>query len=273
MICLASEHTKSDVRQLWKTCFDDTDDFIELYFSEKYKSENTLIYVEDGKIVSSLQMLPYTITFYGEKIPVYYLSGLCTLPEHRAKGYIKQLMEAARNEMKRRDIPLSILIPANESLYRFYECHGYQQVFEKDDTPIPLKQIITEHSCLEDVYTVFDRRFQQKDFCVQKTFDDFKTIVREYNLDGCPPKTNLSGMARVMDVDYLFRLYKRHNPTVDFDIAVCESDVKADFTTNKLTADIRTLCRLLFGFRTNELGEKFATYFPRQNTVMNLMLE
>ena len=273
MIQFATIEATSVIRRMWKTCFDDTEKFIDLYFSEKYKPENTLVYIVDGEIVSSLQMLPYTITFYGGKIPFYYLSGLCTLPEYRSKGYMNQLIKAAHDEMEKRNIPLSILIPAKETLYPFYEQYGYEQVFEKDEMLIPLREIVTEHSDLEKAYAVFDNQFQQKDFCVQKTFDDFKTIVKEYKMDNYPPKTNLSGMARVIDADYLFQLYKQHNPMVDFEIVMCESDEKTDFTTNKLTTDIRTFCKLLFGCKTNEFGEPLTTLFPEHQTIMNLMLE
>jgi len=273
MIQFASKEVTPVLRRMWKTCFDDTDEFIELYFSAKYKPENTLVYIDEGEIVSSLQMLPYSITFYGEKIPFYYLSGLCTLPKYRSKGHMKQLVEAAHNEMKKRGIPLSILIPADETLYDFYKRYGYEQVFEKDDNPIALKQIITEQPRLEDAYVTFDNQYQQKDFCVQKTFDDFKTIVREYEMDGYPLKTNLSGMACIIDADYLFCLYKRNNPANNIEIVLCESETKIDFTANKLTVDVWTLCRLLFGYKTNELGEPLATYFPKHQPILNLMLE
>jgi Predicted acetyltransferase involved in intracellular survival and related acetyltransferases len=273
MIQFASKEITPVLCRMWKTCFDDTDEFIELYFSEKYKPENTLIYIDKGEIVSSLQMLPYTITFYGEKIPFYYLSGLCTLPKYRSKGYMKLLVEAAHNEMKKRGIPLSILIPADETLYDFYKRYGYEQVFEKDENPIALKQIIAEQPRLEEAYATFDNQYQQKDFCVQKTLDDFKTIVREFEMDGCPPKTNLSGMACILDADYLFRLYKLKNPTNNIEIVLCESEAKTEITVNTLTADIRMICRLLFGYKTSELSEPFTSYFPEQKPILNLMLE
>ena len=273
MIRFADSKDKPAIRQMWKLCFDDSEEFMDLYFREKYKSENTLVYSCDEKIVSSLQMLPYTITFYGKKIPFYYLSGLCTLPEYRSKGFMKRLIEAAHHEMKKRKIPLAVLIPAEKELFHFYEQFGYEQVFEADEKLIPLKKILTEHPIIEDAYTVFDLNFQQKDFCVQKTMDDFKTIVDEYKIDGCPPKTNLSGMARIIDAEYLFNLYKESVSASGLKLSLLNLGELSSIKSNELKADVRILCRLLFGFKTKELDENFQLLFPERQPIMNLMLE
>mgnify|MGYP000234960906 CR=1 FL=1 len=34
---------KEKVRDLWQNCFDDSEDFMNLYFSTKYSDENTLV--------------------------------------------------------------------------------------------------------------------------------------------------------------------------------------------------------------------------------------
>ena len=86
MIQFAGDTTEQQVWDMWKTVFGDSDDYMQLYFKYKYRNENTLIYIEDDKAVSSLQMLSYKFTFCGEVIPVQYLSGVCTLPEYRGKG-------------------------------------------------------------------------------------------------------------------------------------------------------------------------------------------
>ena len=44
--------------ELWRRCFEDTDEFIRFYFERKYSDANSLIYEENGKALSALQMLP-----------------------------------------------------------------------------------------------------------------------------------------------------------------------------------------------------------------------
>ena len=87
MIRYADDTNKQQVYDMWKTVFGDPDEYMEIYFREKYRNENTLIYMKDGKAVSSLQLLSYQFTFCEKEIPVIYLSGVSTLPEYRGKGY------------------------------------------------------------------------------------------------------------------------------------------------------------------------------------------
>jgi predicted acetyltransferase len=257
MIQFANESTMPLVRQMWKTCFGDADDFLDILFKYKYRNENTLIYFERDKAVASLQMLPYSIIFYGKEIPFAYLAGLCTLPEYRRRGYMDQLIHKAHGVIEERGIPLSILVPAEDWLYGFYEKYGYQKVFEKGSTPLyPLKKILEDNPDMTGAYKVYDALFRNKDFCVQKTFTDFKVIVEEQIIDGFPEKYDIAGMARIMDVDFLYGLYSEKHSHTDMEIK-----------------DIRFLCRLLFGYKTDELNEPFRSLFPLHHPVMNQMLE
>ena len=86
---------KQQIIDLWRLSFNDTEEFIRLYFDRVYKEENTLVIEKDGQVVSALQMLPYTMTYYGTEISVAYISGACTLPSMRGKGLMKQLMQKA----------------------------------------------------------------------------------------------------------------------------------------------------------------------------------
>ena len=213
---------------------------MDLYFSEKYKDENTLVYIKDNQEIASLQMLTYHFSFYDENIPVSYISGACTLPGFRRHGIMEKLLCASFNVMKQRNIPLSILIPSNENLYKYYEKFGYEKVFEKDDAEIPLKEIWEKsNGDLDAAYQMFNDYFKNKNLCIQKTKSDFRTIIKDAELENFPPKTNLSGMLRVMDANRLISLYEKKNPA-------------AVFENNK------QLCHLLFKSHT---------------AILNLMLE
>lgn len=49
---------KSQIKDLWKLCFDDSDEFIELYFRMRY-NQNVNIFINSGnRVISALQMLP-----------------------------------------------------------------------------------------------------------------------------------------------------------------------------------------------------------------------
>lgn len=273
-------HTMPLVRNMWKECFGDNDEFLDLHFLHKYKHENTLVFFDDNKVAASLQMFPYEISFWGRKVPFYYLAGLCTLPQYRQKGYMAQLMHEAHKIMGERNIPLSILVPAEEWLFGFYNKFGYEQVFESDDKPIALKELLENHTTIETAYEYFDLVVQNKDFYVQKSFDDFKVIIEEAEMDAFPLKYNLSAMARIIDLDFLIGLYNqsplKRGSKVKVKIAggnLGYGQLQLANGEIQLEADIRFVCRLLFGFKTSQLPEPLSSLFPEHNPVINLMLE
>ena len=79
------DNNKPQLIDLWRTSFDDSEEFIKLFFDRVYKKENALFIEKDGKIVSALQMLPYVMTYYGKEISVNYIYGACTLPSERGQ--------------------------------------------------------------------------------------------------------------------------------------------------------------------------------------------
>ena len=122
--------TEKQIRTLWRNIFGDNEDFIKMYFKHVYKDEYALAMELDGKIVSSLMLLPYSLNYYGTELPMGYVVGACTLPAERGKGWMKRLMDTAVEEMKRRGMVLAALIPASTSLFEFYERHGFTRVFD-----------------------------------------------------------------------------------------------------------------------------------------------
>lgn len=289
MILFATEKTKPLVRNMWQTVFGDSDEYVNIYFSQKYKHENTLIYFVDDEAVASLQMWEYEFLFYGQKIPVYYLAGLATYEEHRRKGYMTELMEEAHRVMKERKIALSILIPAEEWLYNFYEQFGYAQVFEKDNQIIPLDKILERCDSLEKAFEMFDRVYNKTDFTVLKDINQFKTIVEEQRLAGFEKKTNLYGVARVIDVEDLLKMYAKKNPIKRFTIKVTgdtqlrdnntfytiEDGIVSKFARANadFDVDIVEICELLMGHDNEEFEIRIVNKFPRHKPIMNLMLE
>lgn len=289
MIQFATEKTKPLVRNMWQTVFGDSDEYVNIYFSQKYKNENTLIYFVDDEAVASLQMWEYEFSFYGKTIPIYYLAGLATYEQHRRKGYMSALLQEAHSVMRERKIPLSILIPAEEWLFNFYEHFGYAQVFEKNSELIPLNKIVERSATLEKAFEMFDRVYNKTDFTIIKSFEQFKTIVDEQRLSNFPHKTNLDGVARIIDVEALLKIYAKKNPIKRFTVKVTgdtqlrenntfytiEDGIVSKFTQANANFEVSILeiCELLMGHDNEEFETRVVSKFPKHKPIMNLMLE
>lgn len=290
MIQFADKYTRLSVRKIWKDVFADEEAYMDLFFTEKYKDENTLLAIEKGQVVAALQMLPFEIKFYGVKLPFYYLAGLSTIPEFRGQGLMSQLIKKSHDVMRQRQIPLSILIPASESLFHYYEQFGYAKTFEKrelDPTWILLRAIWQNSENEKDAYRLFNLTFNDHDFCVQKNFADFMTIIREEIREDFPIKSNLWGMSRIIDPLRLLNLYAKANPqncfslslndcefgTTAFSICSGQTTLSSRDVVSDFLVDEKQLAELLFGFHSSKCEKTLQTLFPMQNPIMNYMLE
>ena len=79
------EHVAS-LRRLWKECFNDTDEFIDMYFTRIYSPQVDYSIERDGRVVSALQCLPYNMLCGGNTVLAGYLSGVCTDASYRRQA-------------------------------------------------------------------------------------------------------------------------------------------------------------------------------------------
>ncbi len=291
MIKFATDETKQQVWDIWKTVFGDPNNYMEVYFRTKYKNENTLLYFEGDKAVASLQLLPYNFTFYGAEIPVLYLSGVSTLSDYRKKGYMQELMVRSLEVAHERGYALMLLIPQEEWLLKFYDKYGFIQTFEAGEKNLTLlgdmKGLMEQD--MQAAYSKFDAAFRHQNMTVQKTFEEFIAIVDEAKLFDYPVKGSTLGMARVLDAERLLSLFAQQYPDKEFSMDVedellshnnklwtvangrVEEGVSKKEST--LNIDVRLLAQLLLGFHTSKLDAPLSVLFPEQKPQMHYMME
>ena len=179
---------KQQVVDLWQECFNDSEAFVRLYFSTKYTEENTLVHIENGKVLSALQMLPYSMTCWGRELRISYISGASTWPEARGRGLMKDLLTEAFRVMRSRDVHFSTLIPAESWLFDFYRRLGYGTVFYscmKNYEVTPIKKYPLSHSYSEEeLYAYFMISMEKRPCCIQHSFQDFQIILADLYLAG-----------------------------------------------------------------------------------------
>ena len=129
---------KEQVKALWKVCFDDSEEFVEMYFGLRYKTEVNVAIQSGDEVISALQMLPYPMTFGGETVQTSYISGACTHPDYRSKGVMCELLSQSFARMLRNGVHFSTLIPAEPWLFDYYARMGYASVFKYSTKEIVL---------------------------------------------------------------------------------------------------------------------------------------
>ena len=205
--------TKDEVKALWKCCFADSDEFIDLYFSRRYSDDINMAVREGGKVISALQMIPYPMTFCGEIIPMAYISGACTHPDYREHGAMRKLLAATHRRMYADGVWLSTLIPAEEWLFGYYAKSGYASCFGRSVRRVG-KECLSRSldsdtkmevcaSFTDDLFHYFDTRMRGRDGCVLHTPEDLSVVMADMALsDGkllvARSKEGIAGMALVV---------------------------------------------------------------------------
>lgn len=188
------EEIKNQTRELWKTCFNDSEDFMDIYFADKYTDESNLTIRHNGQVVAAMQLLPYRMTFYGTVQHVGYISGLGTLPAFRGKGYASNLLHEAHRRLYSQGATLSLLIPQDNELRSFYEKpqHGaYWTAVYRQELPLDTSndgnfdkiEVSRPDEWGEDLYVYYRRLTSELPFMVHPSENDFFAALEAADLE------------------------------------------------------------------------------------------
>ena len=129
MLIFASDKYINQIKLLWKQAFGDSDASTDYYFSNIHENGNMLLDVDGGEVASMLTMLPIHLKCGTKSVRARYIYAVATHEKYRNQGRSTRLMGCAHDYMKKNGISVSVLVPATESLFGFYERCGYTRAF------------------------------------------------------------------------------------------------------------------------------------------------
>ena len=185
-ISLAKSKHKQELKKLWKHCFHDDDEFINIWFDGFFKSENTVICTENDNILGALQFVCYDITDKaGKVIKSAYICGVGVYEKYRGLKIGTNLMNFAHEILKERNIQLAFLISeADEFYYNLgYKAHCSKLSFSFTPSPVfcPSYTIKDEVKNALKIYNHYCSTF---DFYINRTASEFNYITNHYSLYG-----------------------------------------------------------------------------------------
>lgn len=183
---------KEQVKALWKICFEDSEEFVDMYFRLRYKTEVNVAIQSGDEVISALQMLPYPMTFCGETVQTSYISGACTHPDFRSKGVMRELLSQSFTRMWRNGVHFSTLIPAEPWLFDYYKHMGYASVFQYSVKEITLPEFIPSKEIAVNVvsefqdttYSYLNKKLSERSCCIQHSLEDFQVIMADLPISG-----------------------------------------------------------------------------------------
>lgn len=165
---IAQDNMLPDLKDIWQICFGGCKEESDLFYKSLFNINNAVVYVVNGKPVSSLYLLDMSIMQGGIEVPGYYVYAAGTLPQYRGNGYMSKLLFYAETLALKRGKRFLALLPANKGLYRFYGKLGFESFFKiksvtfNADDMIRLSSVVQKQSwdfTFEDVYNIRKKVF------------------------------------------------------------------------------------------------------------------
>jgi predicted acetyltransferase len=187
MSIITKEEKITELKKVWKTCFEDLDEYIELVFESFYKEEYLLFKEIDEKIAASLYLFPFTLRYLGKEEKVAYLCGACTLPEFRNRGEMGKLINSALKKLYDDGIPFCALIPSSEKLFDYYGRFGFSTIYKAKTVKVNGNfresnigfEEINNATMLSELYA---KTIGKKEFAIKKTKEYFEFLLKDYDI-------------------------------------------------------------------------------------------
>ncbi|MBQ7999815.1 MAG: GNAT family N-acetyltransferase [Ruminococcus sp.] len=116
---------ESDTKKLWtlwQEAFGDSEDFLRTFWSTAFSPDRCRCITNDKEALAALYILD--CSYQGKKLA--YIYAVATAKAHRGKGLCTLLMADTHRYLKKSGYTGAVLVPAQESLYSFYENMGYK---------------------------------------------------------------------------------------------------------------------------------------------------
>lgn len=166
-----------ELKALWLCSFGGTEDDADFYYQNRFRPEDTLLWREDGRIVSMMTLM----RVWQDGEPGYYVFAVATHPDYRGRGLMRELDRWAVEVIKERGGRFSCLVPANEGLFAMYEKLGYAANF-------PVRVITLEGRG--------DARFALTDCSFPAFYELRKAYLSKMEASVCHPKDELQYVYR-----------------------------------------------------------------------------
>ncbi len=115
-------------RELWKSSFLDTDQYIDFYFQRKAPISQVFSQYDGERLASMAFYTPYNISFFGKEQVLHYIVGVATDPEYRRQGRMRELMLEGMTEAYEAGRIMTYLSPMKEEYYRSF---GFADLYHR----------------------------------------------------------------------------------------------------------------------------------------------
>ncbi len=197
----ARENEIEEQKRIWRAGFGDPPSYIDLFYSNRYRKEETLLLLKNKIIAAMLTLWPVTLVTPGNRYPATMLYAIVRHPRYRQQGLAAKLLKYVHDCLK--ESVYTILVPATPPLFNYYHEQGYRVGFYLREVSLSRQQILENPAGRAgDIYPVApeDYNKRRENFLAGKSFVSYrdedilyqKTVSRHFNgdiygidIDGC----------------------------------------------------------------------------------------
>ena len=110
------------LRRLWKEAFQDTDDFLDIFFHRAFHPQRSRCITQDGAVVAAL----YWFDIGCGSLPCAYIYAVATDPQCRGQGLCRALMADTARLLAVSGYAGALLVPQDEGLSSMYAKMDYR---------------------------------------------------------------------------------------------------------------------------------------------------
>lgn len=186
-----SEKEKTQVKNLWKYCFDDTDEYMDYYFTKRYEFENNYIIKDADEVISSLMANKYSLKINDVIKSVSYIVGVSSSPVHRGGGYASILINRTLYDLYEKGEDITMLMPIDSYIYTRYGFANIYNMLELDIaidrikvSKTNLKAAYYEDDKMEDIIEIYNRCMSNIASYFVRDASYFQNMIDEVKLEG-----------------------------------------------------------------------------------------
>lgn len=117
-------------KELWRKAFGDETAYIDHFYKSCIGSEDMMVLLEDGVLVSMLALLPHQVVLPdGDHASAAYIYALATDPDTRQRGHGRSLLHYADFYLREQGVDCVTTVPAEAGLFKFFATVGFEECF------------------------------------------------------------------------------------------------------------------------------------------------
>ncbi len=143
-IRLAGQGDLERQKEIWRLCFGDPRQYIELFYNYRSKTADSFVLVVRDEIAAMLTVLPVKlVTPARDEHPGAMLYAVATHPAYQGQGLARELLTYTNEYLQQKGCSFTLVVPAKEGLQDYYARLGYEQGFMLGEAVLTEKMMVS----------------------------------------------------------------------------------------------------------------------------------